>query len=84
MELQTLTSTRRIDSGEKAETWLRKGRSRDDLREAREVGEEDIEEGGNKLGNKTVPEWGTSGDVGAWDMVGARPKADGLEGAGRG
>ena len=93
VELETLTRAKRVDSGEKAETWLRKGSSRDNLRSEGFDGNDTgvvensgmvKEEEGDASGTKTVKVWGRGGDAGAWDMVGGRSRADGLEGAGRG
>ena len=83
-----MTRAKRSGSGEKAETWLRRGTSRDSLRgdDLREhdpgadgLGMVREEEGRGPLETKTAKMWGHGGNVGAWDMVGGRPKAGGLE-----
>lgn len=88
-----MTRAKRAGSGEKAETWLRKGTSRDDLRGG-DSGEHDfgvenlgmVREGEERgpLETKTANMWGHDGNVGAWDMVGGRLRANRLEGAGGG
>ncbi|KAF1359540.1 hypothetical protein EJ07DRAFT_155972 [Lizonia empirigonia] len=79
VELQALSGPKRSDSGEKAEVWLRRGASKDNLRA------ENVREGGERglLGTTTVKAWGNEKNVGAWDMVAGRPRDNGLEGAGR-
>mgnify|MGYP004503832439 CR=1 FL=1 len=62
---------------DKAEVWLERGASRDDLRRM-------CEEEGGALGTRTGRVRGRERGVGAWDMVGGRPRVDGMEGAGRG
>lgn len=51
------------DNGEKAESWSKKGTSRDNLR-----GEEE----GTVLGTNTAKIWGGEGDAMAWDMSGSK------------
>ncbi|KAF2627774.1 hypothetical protein BU25DRAFT_467792 [Macroventuria anomochaeta] len=73
VELQHVKDLRRGNEREgdgeadKAEVWLKRGASRDDLRKVSE------EENGS-LGTRTVRVWGREGDVGVWDMTGGRPK----------
>lgn len=67
---------------DKAEVWLERGASKDNVEE--EGGDVDqVREEDNKAGSKVAKGWGRDGDVAAWDMVGGRPSADGLGGAGR-
>ncbi|KAF9699457.1 hypothetical protein EKO04_002574 [Ascochyta lentis] len=81
MQLQTM-SRPRSDSGDKAEVWLRRGASKDDLRADSGRAGDGRERG--VLGTKTVKRWSSDGNAGAWDMTGGRLRDDGLEGKGKG
>lgn len=69
VELQKVSRPKRSDDGDKAEVWLKRGASKDNLRAG------DVREGGKRgvLGTKTVKIWGGEGNVGG----------SGLEGTGR-